>query len=84
MKQKDAEIRSLEMQVNNLQSFLHSTGKANEQLKAEIKEKTSQLSNRVIEFEKLNVRYESAVTELKTVQADLKVANRPSGSEATI
>ena len=75
LKQKDAEIRSLEMQVNNLQSSLDSTVKANEQLKVEIKEKTSQLSNRVIEFEKLNVRYESAVTELKTAQADLKVAN---------
>ena len=75
LKQKEAEIRSLEMQVNKLQSLLDSTVKVNEQLKVEIKEKTSQLSNQVIEFEKLNVRYESAVTELKTVQADLKVAN---------
>ena len=76
LKQKDAEIRSFEMQVNNLQSSLDSTFKANEQLNAEIKEKTSELSKRVIDFEKLNVRYESAVSELKTVKADLKVVNK--------
>lgn len=72
----DAEIRSLDMQVNNLQSSLDSTVKTNEQLKADIKEKTSELSNQVIEFEKLNMRYESAVSELKTVKADLKAVNK--------
>ena len=64
------------MQVNNLQSSLDSTVKANEQLKADIKEKTSELSKRVIEFEKLNVRYESAASELKTVKSDLKAVNK--------
>ncbi len=76
LKQKYAEIRSLDMQVNNVQLSLESTFKANEQLKADIKEKTSELSNQVIEFEKLNVRYESAVSELKTVKSDLKAANK--------
>ena len=60
------------MQVNKFQSSLDSTVKANEQLKADIKEKTSELSKRVIEYEKLNVHYESAASELKTVKADLK------------
>jgi chromosome segregation ATPase len=76
LKQKDAEIRSLDMQVHKLQSSLDSTVKANDQLKADIKVKAAKLSDRVIELEKLNVRHESAVSELNTVKADLKVANK--------
>ncbi len=76
LKQKDAEIRSLDMQAQKLQSSLDSTDKANEQLKAEIKDKTFGLSKQVIEFEKLNVRYESAASELKTVKSDLKAVNK--------
>ncbi|MDD5319530.1 MAG: DNA-binding protein [Methylococcales bacterium] len=76
IKQKDAEIRSFDMQVNNLQSSLDSTVKANDQLKTDIKEKASKLSAQVIEFEKLNVRYESTVSELKTVKSDLKAVNK--------
>ena len=76
LKQKDTEIRSLDMQVHKLQSSLDSTVKANEQLKADIKEKTSELSKRVIDLEKLNVHYESATAELIAVKTDLKVANK--------
>lgn len=50
-------------------------------MKAELKSKTSELSNRVIELEKLNVRHEAAVSELKTVKSDLKAANK-AASEA--
>lgn len=76
LKQKDTEIRSFDMQVHKLQLSLDSTVKANEQLKADIKEKTSELSKRVIDLEKLNVHCESATAELKTVKADLKVVNK--------
>ncbi len=76
LKQKDAEIRSLDMQVHNLQSSLDSTVKANDQLKADIKNKASELSGRVIELEKLNVRYDAAVTEFKEAKSGLKAANK--------
>ena len=76
LKQKDTEIRSLDMQVHKLQTSLDSTVKANDQLKADIKGKTSELSGLTIELEKLSVRYSAAADELKTVKADLKVANK--------
>ena len=72
LKQKDVEIRSLDMQVHKLQSSLDSTVKTNDQLNVDIKVKTADLSSQVIEFEKLNVRYESVVSELETVKSDLK------------
>jgi chromosome segregation ATPase len=71
-KQKNAEIRSLDMQVHKLQSSLDATVKANEQLKAEIKEKTAELSGRIIQIEKLNVSYKSVVSELETIKSELK------------
>ena len=76
LKQKDAEIRSLDMQVHKLQSSLDSTVKANDELKTDIKRKASELSGRVIELEKLSVHHESAVSELKTLKSDLKIANK--------
>jgi chromosome segregation ATPase len=81
LKQKDAEIRSLDMQVHKLQTSLDSTVKTNDQLKADIKSKASELSSLVIELEKLNVRHEAAVSELKTVKSDLKAATK-AASEA--
>ncbi len=50
LKQKDAEIRSLEIQVSNLQSTLDSTVKANDQLTVDIRSKVTELSSRVIGF----------------------------------
>jgi DNA repair exonuclease SbcCD ATPase subunit len=76
LKQKGAEIRSLDLQVNKLQSSLDATVKANEQMRMDIKEKTSALTEQVIALEKLNVHYETAISELKTVKADLKTAHK--------
>lgn len=81
LKQKDTEIRSLDMQVHKLQTSLDSTVKANDQLKVDIKSKASELSDRIVELEKLSVRYESAVTDLNAAKADLKAANK-AASEA--
>ena len=76
LKQKDTENRSLEMQIHKLQSELDSMINANDQYKVDIKEKTAELSIRIIEFEKLTVRFDSATSELKTVKADFKTANK--------
>lgn len=81
LKQKDTEIRSLDMQVHKLQTSLDSTVKTNDQLKADLKSKASELSERIIELEKLSVRYSAAVSELKTLKSDLKAANK-AASEA--
>jgi len=76
LKQKDAEIRSLDMQVHKLQTSLDAAVKSNDQLKADIRGKTSELSSRVIELEKLSVRYSAAADELKAAKEDLKAAGK--------
>ena len=76
LKQKDTEIRSLDMQVHKLQTSLDSTVKTKDQLKEELKSKTSELSERVIELEKLGVRYSAAADELKAVKEELKIAGK--------
>ncbi len=81
IKQKDVEIRSLDMQIHTLQSSLDAAVSSNEQLKTDIKGKASELSKRLVEVEKLSVRYESAIADLSMVKADLKAANQ-AASEA--
>lgn len=76
LKKKDAEIRTLDMQVHKLQTSLDAAAGSNEQLKTDIKAKASELSKRTVEVETLSVRYEAADTELKEAKADLKAANK--------
>ncbi len=76
LKQKDAEIRSLDMQVHKLQSSLDATVKSNEQLKSDLKSSLASLSERLIDVETLTVRYEMAVSELATGKAGLKEATK--------
>ena len=76
LKQKDTEIRSFDIQAHELQILLDSTVKSNDQLKSDLKSKESELSERIIELEKVNVRYESAIAELSTVKADFKAINK--------
>ncbi|MGZ8212920.1 MAG: DNA-binding protein [Methylosarcina sp.] len=76
IKQKDSEIRTLDMQVHKLQTSLDVAVSSNEQLKIDIKTKASELSKRTVEIETLTVRYEAANAELKTAKADLKSANK--------
>ncbi|MGZ8212874.1 MAG: DNA-binding protein [Methylosarcina sp.] len=81
LKQKDSEIRTLDMQVHKLQTSLDAAASSNEQLKIDIKAKASELSKRTVEFETLSVRYEAANSELKTAKVELKTANQ-AASEA--
>ena len=76
LKQKDTEIRSFDIQAHELQTLLDSAAKSNDQLKSDLKSKESELSDRIIELEKLNVRYETAIAELGTVKADFKAINK--------
>jgi chromosome segregation ATPase len=76
LKQKDTEIRSLDMQVHKLQTSLDSTVKTNDQLKADLKSKASELSERVVELEKLGVRYEAAIADLNATKEELKAAGK--------
>lgn len=76
IKQKEAEIRTLDMQVHKLQTSLDAAAGSNEQLKTDIKAKAAELSKRTVEIETLNFRYESATVELKTAKAELKSANK--------
>jgi len=72
---KEVEIKSLDMQTHKLQTSLDLSVKLNEQLKTDLKSKETDLSSRIIELEKIGVRYESLTNELKTIKADLKTAN---------
>ncbi|NOR70647.1 MAG: plasmid replication region DNA-binding protein [Methylomarinum sp.] len=73
---KEAEIKSLDMQTHKLQTSLDLSVKSNEQLKSELKAKETDLSSRIIELEKVGVRYESSTNELKTIKAELKTTTK--------
>lgn len=75
LKQKESENRSLDMEVHRLQTSLDSAVKSNDQLKIDIKTKSTNLSDRIIELEKLAVHYQAVQSELKTLKDELKTAN---------
>jgi chromosome segregation ATPase len=76
LKKKDAEIKTLDMQVHKLQLSLDAAVSSNEQLKVDIKAKAADLSKRTAEIEVLSVRHEAANAELKTAKAELKAAHK--------
>jgi chromosome segregation ATPase len=76
LKMKDTEIKSLDMQVHKLQAALELAVQSNDQLKVDIKDKESELSNRIIELEKVGVKHESSTNELKAIKTELKIANK--------
>jgi chromosome segregation ATPase len=76
LKQKDADIRTFDKQVHELQTSLESITQSNEQLKADLKNKESELSTRIIDLEKITVRYETALEELGTLKVEFKAVNK--------
>ena len=76
LKSKDSEINSLDMQTHKLHTSLDLAVKSNDQLKGDIKSKESELSSRIIEFERVGVKHESSTNELKAIKAELKTANK--------
>ena len=73
---KETEIKSLDMQTHKLQTSLDLSVKSNEQLKTELKSKEAELSTRVVELEKIGVRYESSTDELKTIKSEFKMTTK--------
>ncbi len=76
LKQKDVDIRTFDNQVHELQTSLESVTKSNEQLKADLKNKESDLAGRIIGLEKVTVRYEMALAELDAVKAEFKAVTK--------
>jgi len=74
LKQKDAEIKELELQKHRLHTLLGATEKSNKELKTEIERKVSELSRQIIEYERSGIRYEKTYTELNQVKTELKAA----------
>lgn len=85
LKEKDAEIRSFDIQVHELQTSLDASVASQNQLKDELKSQASELSGRTIELEKLNVRHEAAIAELDTLKTELKATKKAAaGAEKTV
>ncbi|MGZ8182298.1 MAG: DNA-binding protein [Methylobacter sp.] len=76
VKQKEAEIKSLDKELYKLQSSLEAIVKTNDQLNSELNRKTADLSDRAVELDRLNVRFESAASELENAKYELKTANK--------
>jgi chromosome segregation ATPase len=76
LKQKDADIRTFDNQVHELQTTLESVTKSNEQLKADLKNKESELAGRIIDIEKVTVRYETALAELDVIKTEFKAVTK--------
>jgi len=81
LKQKDAEIKELELQKHRLHTLYEASEKSNKQLKTEIERKVSELSRQIIEYERSGIRYEKTYAELSQVKTELKAANQ-TASEA--
>lgn len=75
-KQKDMEIRSLDMQVHKLQSSLDSTAKTNEQMKESIDSKNTKIRTLDAQVQKLQSITESMLNDNNQLKSDLKAANK--------
>lgn len=76
IKDKDDEIRVLEIELSKVNEKLNLSVTTNSKLMSDLNDKSEKLSNSAIEQEKTNVRYESVSIELKTVKSDYKKANK--------
>jgi chromosome segregation ATPase len=76
VKQKETEIRSLDMQVHKLQSSLDSTAKTNEQMKESIDSKNTEIRSLDAQIQKLQSLAESMTSDNNQLKSDLKAANK--------
>jgi DNA repair exonuclease SbcCD ATPase subunit len=76
VKQKEAEIRSLDMQVHKLQSSLDATAKANEQMKESIDAKSIEIRSLDAQIQKLQSFVESTTSDNNQLKSDVKAANK--------
>ena len=76
LKQKDSEIRSLDMQSHKQQTSLDSSIATNNKLILDMNSQSSKLDRYVIDLEKTGVQYEIVTAELKTTKSELKAAHK--------
>lgn len=76
LKQKDTEIRTIDIQVGKLQSSLDALTKAHDDLKADVKRKDSELSKQLTALENLRGKYESEQADLSSLKAELKASHK--------
>jgi len=76
LKQKDAEIRQLDIETGKQQASLDALEKAHADLKTEANGRESELSKRLVEIEKLREKIELAQTELASAKTELQNANK--------
>ncbi|MGZ0080548.1 DNA-binding protein [Methylomonas sp. YC3] len=76
LKQKDAEIRTIDIQVGKLQSSLDAITKSYDDLKVEVQRKNSELSKQLTALENLRGKYESEQTELKSLKSELQASKK--------
>ncbi len=76
LKQKDLEIRSLELNSHKLQTTLDATLSSNAQLQTDNQQKTAELSQQLSKLEKVTHLYETAKVELTETRAHLTSLNK--------
>lgn len=75
-KQKDTEIRSLDMQLHKLQSSLDSTAKANEEMRGGLNTKSAEIRSLDTQIQKLQSLADSMINDNNQLKSDLKAANK--------
>ncbi len=76
LKQKDTEIRTIDIQVGKLQSSLDALTKSHDDLKGEVQRKDSELSKQLTALENLRGKYESEQAELKSLKSELQASQK--------
>jgi len=76
LKQKDTEIRTIDIQVGKLQSSLDALTKSHDDLKGEVQRKDSELSKQLTALENLRGKYESEQAELKSLKSELQASKK--------
>lgn len=76
IKQKDQEIRALDVQVHTVQSSLDAAISLQNELKAELKDKGSELSKCLSELEKMTIRHDALTIEVSNAKTEMKVAHK--------
>jgi len=76
IKQKDQDIKNLEIEQVKYNEKLTSSVTTNNKLIADLKDKTTELTSLTSELEKLTLNHENTLTELKTTKTEAKVLDQ--------
>jgi len=76
IKQKDQEIKTLEIELVKVNEKLTSSVTTHNKLSADLKDKTTEFSGLTIELEKLTLNHENTLTELEATKTESKVLDQ--------